>query len=97
MHEDETILSPFPERKYEVLRLSALCKTRVGPSDEIHQLAKSFQKRGRLSAKDVIHLACGVYVKADFFLTCDDRLIKQAKRLQLEMEVLNPIDYIRDG
>ena len=36
-------------------------------------------------------------MKADFFLTCDDRLIKQAKRLQLEMEVLNPIDYIRDG
>lgn len=25
MHEDEAILCPFPERKYEVIRLSDLC------------------------------------------------------------------------
>lgn len=97
MHEDETILSPFPERKYEVLRLATLCNVRVGPSDDIYDQAKSFQKKGRLSAKDVIHLACALSVKADFFVTCDDRLIKQAKRLKLEMEVINPIDYIRQG
>jgi hypothetical protein len=30
-----------------------------------------------------------------FFLTCDDRLIKQAKQLRLEIVVMNLIDYIR--
>lgn len=95
MHEDETILCPFPERKYEVLRLAALCKMRVDPEEEIYKLAKSFQKKERISAKDAIHLACASYVGANVFLTCDDRLIRQTKRLKLETVVMNPVDYIR--
>ena len=95
MHEDETILCPFPERKYEVFRLAALCRVRVGPEKEIYELAQSFQKRGGLSAKDAVHLACASYIGADVFLTCDDRLIRQAKRLKLEVVVMNPVDYVR--
>lgn len=53
------------------------------------------KKKGGLLAKDAIHLACASYINADFFLTCDDRLIKQAKRLKLEIVVMNPVDYIR--
>lgn len=97
MHEDETILCPFPERKYAVLRLATLCKVRVGPEEEIYKRAKSFQKKGRLSARDAVHLACASYINADFFLTCDDRLTKQAKRLKLEIVVMNPVEYIRQG
>ncbi len=95
MHEDETLLCPLPERQYEVLRLAALCKVRIGPEEEIRKLAQSIQKKGRLSAKDALHLACAASIKADFFLTCDDRLIKQAEQLQLETVVMNPVDYIR--
>ena len=72
MHADETILCPFPERKHAAFRLAALCKVRVGPEEEIYELAKSFQQKGRLSAKDAIHLACASYIGADVFLTCDD-------------------------
>jgi predicted nucleic acid-binding protein len=97
MHEDETILCPFPERKYEVLRLATLCKVRVGPEEEIYKLAKSFQKKGGLSAKDAIHLACASYIAAGSFLTCDDRRIRRAKRLKLDVLVMNPVDYIRKG
>lgn len=95
MHEDETILCPFPERQYGVLRLAALCKVRLGPEGAISMLAKSFQKRVGISAKDAIHLACASSVGVDFFLTCDDRLIKQAKRLKLKVTAINPVDYIR--
>ena len=95
MHEDETILCPFPERKYEVLRLATLCKVRASPRTEIYKLAKSFQKKAGLSAKDAIHLACASYVKADFFLSCDDSLINQVKKLKLGIIAMNPVDYIR--
>ena len=97
MHADETILCPFPERKHAAFRLAALCKVRVGPEEEIYELAKSFQQKGRLSAKDAIHLACASYIGADVFLTCDDALIRRAKRLELEMKIMNPVDYIRQG
>ena len=95
MHGDETFLCPFPERKYAVLRLATLCKVRVGPKEEIYMLAKSIQEKGGLSAKDALHLASASYIQAGFFLTCDVRLIKQAKQLKLAMEVMNPVDYIR--
>ncbi len=36
-----------------------------------------------------------IYDNAKFFLTCDDDLIKQSKRLKLDIEVMNPVDYIR--
>ncbi|HHH41770.1 MAG TPA: PIN domain-containing protein [Chloroflexi bacterium] len=95
MHEDETMLCPFPERKLEVLRLATLCAIRVGPEEAIQEIAEAFQREGSLSAKDAIHLACASYVGADVFLTCDDKLIKRARRLDLEMAVMNPVDYVR--
>jgi len=96
MHEDETLLCPFPERKYEIFRLATLCKVRVGPREEIYKLAKSFKKEEGLSAKDAVHLACASHAGANFFLTCDDILIRRAERLKLEMKILNPVDYIRE-
>jgi len=96
MHEDENILCPFLERKIEVYRLSALCKIRICPEKEIYNLAKDFQHKGKLSAKDAIHLACAYNTKCSFFLTCDDELIRKAKRLNLDIKVLNPVDYIRE-
>jgi len=80
----KTVLCPFPERKYEVLRLSALCKVRIGPEDKINKIATAFQKRVGLSTRD-----------ANAFLTCDDRLIRQSERLELGIMVMNPVDYVR--
>ncbi|MEW6387194.1 MAG: hypothetical protein AB1491_06735 [Thermodesulfobacteriota bacterium] len=97
MHEDETIICPFPERKYEVFRLATLCRTRLGPEEEIHHRAKLFQKNGKLSAKDAVHLACADFINANYFLTCDDKLIKKATRLKLEIKIMNPVDYLRHG
>lgn len=95
MHQDESLLCPFPARKCEALRLATLCNVRVGPREEISRLARSFQENSRLSAKDAIHLACAVEIKADYFLTCDDKLIKQTKKLDLALVLMNPVDYIR--
>ncbi|MBI1801013.1 MAG: hypothetical protein HY259_01670 [Chloroflexi bacterium] len=94
MHQDETLLCPFPDRKDEVFRLAALCKVRAGPQVEIYRLAQSFYQVG-LSPKDAIHFACAVHTGSDFFLTCDDRLIKQAKQVAVAIKVMNPVDYVR--
>src|SRR5437588_8255289 len=57
MHQDETLLCPFPARKLEASRLANLCKLRIGPSPEIRSLATDFQKLASLSAKAAIYLA----------------------------------------
>ena len=94
MHQDENITCPFVERKMEVDRLSAICKKRIGPESEILSLARDFQQKGRLASKDAVHIACAHYAGCMFFITCDDVLIRRAKRLKLDMNVINPVDYI---
>jgi len=96
MHEDENTLCPFVERQLEVFRLSGLCKTRVGPDEAIYTLAKSFQKQAKLSSKDAVHLACACNIKSNYFLTCDAELIKRARRLNLALKVINPVEYVRE-
>ena len=95
MHEDETILCPFPARRQEAFRLAALCQVRVAPTAAIRTLAQSFQAQSGLSAKDALYLACAAQVGAVCFVTCDDGLIRQAKRLRLALAILNPVDYVR--
>ena len=95
IHEDETLLCPFPERQEFALELSTLCQIRVAPEDAIYSLAQGFIQQGKFSAKDILHVACASYAQANFFLTCDDALMRQAKRLALACEIMNPVDYIR--
>ena len=95
MHEDETILCPFSERKIEVFRLSNLCTIEVEPIGEVYNNAKLFHSSIGFSAKDSIHVASALYAKAQFFLTCDDDILRRAKRLSLEITFMNPVDYIR--
>lgn len=96
-HEDETLLCPFPERQAIAIELSTLCQIRIAPDASIYQLAQDFLNRGNFSAKDAAHLACAVQSQADFFLTCDDQLRRQANKLGLTIKVGNPIDYIREA
>ena len=96
MHADESMLCPFPDRKIEALRLSGLCKVRIGPEVAIYHQAKAYQSQEALSAKDALHFACAVHAKADIFVTCDDRFRKQAKRLNTGLTVINPLDYFRE-
>jgi len=93
MHQDEMDLCPFPERQAAMLRLSELCKVRVGPEQTIYDLAETLLQQGPLTAKDAIHLACAVSSKSVAFLTCDDRLINRAKRVGLDIEIVNPVNF----
>ncbi len=38
MHQDETILCPFPDRKIEALRLARLCQHKIGPEQAIYDI-----------------------------------------------------------
>jgi len=95
MHEDETLLCPFPDRQAVAFELSTLCQLRIGPEDAIYTLAQSFSQQGKFSAKYILHVASAVYGQADCFITCDDLLLRQAKKLDLSLSILNPVDYIQ--
>ncbi len=71
MHDD---VCPFLERQLEALRLAELCTIKIAPETEIYNRAKAFHKTANLSPKDAIHVACAEFIKADYFVTCDDKI-----------------------
>ena len=92
MHEDENEFCPFVDRKVEILRLSAICRVRVGPDEAVQASAMGLAASG-LGAKDAVHLAAASFAGAAAFITCDDEIVRKTKALSLEIEVINPVQY----
>ena len=94
MHEDETILCPFPARRQEAFRLATLCQVRVARPQRSgvgSVVSGAVRVIGQGCAPPGM---CGS-VGAVCFVTCDDGLIRQAKRLRLALAILNPVDDVR--
>jgi predicted nucleic acid-binding protein len=52
------------------------------------------EKRG-LMGMDAVHIACAEKAKADFFVTCDDDLIKKLERIDnIKIAFYNVIDFV---
>jgi hypothetical protein len=95
MHDDESRLCPYPERRAEMLRLSGVCRKRQGPAEPIRERARNFAKEQHLSANDALHLAAAIEAGAESMLSCDDVFLHRARRIGLGIALMNPVDYIR--
>jgi predicted nucleic acid-binding protein len=62
----------------------------VDPS--IRARAEYLEKSG-LKAIDALHVSCAEAAEADYFLTCDDRLLK--KHRLLTVKSMNPVDFVQ--
>jgi predicted nucleic acid-binding protein len=94
MHEDENALSPFLDRKAEVMKLSELCRIKIAPSESIRSEALALQGKYNLGAKDALHVACASLHRVKYFLTCDDRVQKKTGSKVGDMVVMNPVVYV---
>jgi len=92
IHQDEATLCPFPERKVATLRLAEICAVRRGPTKAIRDNAEAWGSSQKLSPKDALHVASALEATATHFLTCDDRLLRRAARLNLKIALMNPVD-----
>jgi len=64
--------------------------------DEIKQRAREIADAG-VMPMDALHLASAEKAKADYFCTCDDKLLKKAKALcEPEMKVVSPVQLLEE-
>lgn len=87
----ENIKNPFPERREWVNSCQKFSKHNVSLSASIRQRALALEKQG-IKPIDALHLACGESGQVNFFLTCDDNVIKRYRGKK--MVVLNPVQFI---
>ena len=71
---------PDEQRRREAMAILTLATEHLTLSDASEQLAESFAQVG-LSAMDALHVALAATAKANYFVTADDKLLRQARSL----------------
>ena len=92
--EYEVSCIPDQTRQIEVLDVLSLAVERLEVTVAVESLALSFEQQG-VRAMDAIHLACASIAKADFFCTCDDKLLRKAQTLSgLECKTISLLGLV---
>lgn len=92
--EYENALNPFAERKEKVASYFLLASLSVDIDEGVRKTAKELQNLNLL-AIDILHLSCAKRVGADYFVTCDDKILKKEEKLakSLNLQVLSPVEF----
>lgn len=90
----ENSMNPYEDVRTEIHMASSLASEYVFLGDDILKRAKEFETHG-IKARDAVHLACAIQGKANYFLTCDDKLIKKSGFMENEILIMNPVDFVR--
>jgi predicted nucleic acid-binding protein len=95
----ENNLNPQEDRKEWAELLSRLCIHRIVPSPRILALARRLIKSAKIKPRDALHVACAETGGCDYFVTCDDDLVRtvQTRRRTPKLRVVatNPVEFIR--
>jgi predicted nucleic acid-binding protein len=94
---DEIEQTPDAQRLSRVKLLSDFVQDVVEVNEKEVKRAKELQKEG-FQVFDALHIACAESAEADVFLSTDDRLLKQAKRVskRLKVRVENPLAWVEE-
>lgn len=85
---------PDAQRRYEVMAVLAFADERLTISNDTQQLAEVLESQG-FNPMDAVHLALAATAKSDFFVTCDDQLLRKSRKLALlSCKVVSILDFI---
>ena len=80
---------PNQYKKSQTKKMLNLARLSIKINDEIEAKAELFIKAG-IKPMDALHLASASWIKADYFCTCDDKLINQSQKLtDIETQVIS--------
>jgi predicted nucleic acid-binding protein len=93
--EFENSQHPLIDRRTEIARWAHRAVVNVAISDRVSARAQTLTEAGFV-ALDAAHVACAEVAACDCLLTCDDRLMRRARRVQLAVHVQNPVEYVEE-
>lgn len=84
------------ERKETTLGILSIARENVVADAVIEKRAQEFEKFG-IKPMDSLHLASAEAGQAEYFCTCDDKLLKKAKaQSNLRVKVISPIELFEE-
>ncbi len=88
--------NPLPVRREHGNAVLAKAKQIIVVTKDIKKRAEYFVEHG-IKNLDALHLALAETEKVDYFCTCDDKFLRNSKRVpDLQVKVLSPLDLIQE-
>lgn len=92
----EAVRSTATERQNMVLEALATARSHIAIDAACRRRAAALRSAG-LPVSDALHVACAELALADWFCTCDDRLIKKLQKLPgLSLRVGGPVALLAE-
>lgn len=80
----------------EIIAVLSLAKERLELADATVILAESLENEG-IDPMDAVHLALASIAKADYFTSCDDKLLRKAQAIKgLDCKVISVLNLISE-
>jgi predicted nucleic acid-binding protein len=96
----ENSLDPMPDRREFVARIAKCCESTIDPDESIRRFAQQLAAVHEVRGRDALHLASAQLSGCEYLVTCDDRLVRQGRRLKeqgvLTLEVIDPVELLRE-
>ena len=93
----ENLKSPLVYRKEYVATYLDMASIFVAADEALRERAREIAQQG-IAPLDALHLASAERAKADWFLTCDDRMLRKARngKLAVGVKVSTPIEFVAE-
>jgi predicted nucleic acid-binding protein len=92
----ENAQHPLADRRTEIAQWAHRAVVNVAVTHQVATRARTLTAAG-FRPLDAAHLACAEAAVCDRFLTCDDQVIRRARRVQVGLHVQNPTEYVQEG
>jgi len=90
----ETDNNPYSERRIFIEKVLENARFFQPLTVEILARAEEIETRMNIKGMDSLHLACAENMRVDYFITCDDLMIK---RYRGDLIVINPTTFANDA
>ena len=88
--------SSLPVRKEHTMAVLAKAKNIVNITEKEKLRASKLTSFG-IKPLDALHMALAESANADYFCTCDDKILQNSKRIKdLSVKVVNPVDLVQE-
>ena len=92
----ETVQNPYAMRQAHALGVLNKAGRMIRLSPAVEAKAQAFAAAG-VKPLDSLHLAFAVEAGADYFCTCDDRLLRRARAIQSDPpRIVNPLELLAE-
>lgn len=90
----ENSKNPFQERREQIAKWRSYSESDIEEDEEVVKLATIVNQQG-IKKIDSLHIACAIKAKAEYFLTTDDGVLKEATFIQ-DIQITDPIGFIKE-